>query len=98
MSDEDLLERLRNDVSELRREIDKRGYELGTKDALLEQRVSAIEEDIRQIIASGETRYVTLARYQPVERISYGLVALIVVAVVGAILGLVLIPAELVTP
>lgn len=59
----------------------------------LNQLFSQIQEDIRVLFNKNEqnkTTYVTLDRFLPLEKLLYGIVGLMLTAVVLALLGLVL--------
>ena len=59
--------------------------------AVIQNDISYIKESLDEIKTSTEKKYVTKEDFDPVKRIVYGLVALILVGVVGALLALVII-------
>jgi hypothetical protein len=83
---DDDLSRLHDDLNALRDELRKQGV----MSAVLEQRLNAVEADVERLIVHGDTHYVSVARYMPVERVLYGMVGLILVSFVGALLALVM--------
>lgn len=52
--------------------------------------ISYIKADIKEIKDSVVTTYVTKDQFEPIQRLVYGLVGLILFAVVGAVVSLVL--------
>lgn len=69
-----------------------------TKIALIANNVARVQSDIgemkldiKQIILEVQSQYVSKDEFEPVKRLVYGLVGLILVAVVGAILALVIV-------
>jgi len=59
----------------------------------VDSEIKAIKEDIeelRRADSKGETSYVSRERYAPVERLVYGFVGLVLVAVLMAIIALVI--------
>lgn len=60
--------------------------------AVLVEKVDTIKTDVKEIKDKLETNYVTIDRFQIVERIVYGLVTLVLLAVIGSIIRLVVIP------
>ncbi len=59
--------------------------------AVLQNDISYIRKEVGEIKQLVQDQYVTLSMFDPVKRIVYGLVALILVAIVGAILRLIII-------
>ena len=57
--------------------------------ALMANNIEHIKSRVEKIDAKLEEDYVTHVEFEPIKKIVYGLVALILVAVVGAIVGLV---------
>jgi hypothetical protein len=53
--------------------------------------LSYIRDDVKEIKANLSSGYVTKDQFEPVKKIVYGLVGLILVAVVGALMGLIVI-------
>ena len=84
MSD-DPVERLRNDVADLRREL----HTLGLDSATMSAKLDNIERDVNLISTTAIPRLVPFDRYQLVERVVYGTVALILFSFMGALLTLV---------
>jgi hypothetical protein len=72
----------------------KKVYELNPDDIItiagLTKDISYIKDEITEIKVKLESKYVTQTEFEPVKRIVYGLVGLILVAVVGSLLGLIL--------
>jgi len=58
--------------------------------AVILEKISNIEGDIKKINEKLEKEYVTVEAFGPVKSIVYGLVSLILVAVVGALIALVI--------
>lgn len=58
--------------------------------AIIATTVKNIEKDVDEIKTKLEKNYVTREEFEPVKKIVYGLVALILIAVVGAMIALVL--------
>lgn len=57
--------------------------------AIIKNDVSYIKEDVKALRQNQEQNYVTKNEFEPVKKIVYGLVGLILVAVVGALVSLV---------
>ena len=55
----------------------------------MSQDINEIKGDVRQIRSDNENHYVTKEEFEPVRRIVYGMVTIILVAVLGAIIALV---------
>lgn len=53
--------------------------------------IAYIREDMHEIKATLKGSYVTKEEFEPIKKLVYGLVGLILVAVVGAVMGLVVI-------
>ena len=51
--------------------------------------IAYIRDDVKEIKATLNSNYITRDQFEPVKKIVYGLVGLILVAVVGALLALV---------
>jgi hypothetical protein len=62
-----------------------------TKLAVIESHINYMRNDIHDIKMNVQQGYVTKDEFEPIKRIVYGLVGLILVAVVGALLSLVVI-------
>jgi plastocyanin domain-containing protein len=62
---------------------------IDTKIAVIANDVIYIKEEVRNIKHTLEGEYVTQDQFDPVKKIVYGLVTLILTAVVGALIGLV---------
>lgn len=58
--------------------------------AVILNKVDYIQSEVRGIKVQLESEYVTKDRFQPVERIVYGLVSVILLAVLGALVALVI--------
>jgi hypothetical protein len=63
--------------------------DINTKLAVLTEKVDNINVTVQDIKDKMEKKYVSLERFQIIERIVYGMVTLILVAVVGALIRLV---------
>ena len=68
-----------------------------TRLAVMSEKVGNIEGDVKEVkgdvkdmITRIENHYVTKAEFAPVKTVVYGLVSLIVVAVIGAVISLVI--------
>lgn len=64
-----------------------RGYTVGEVEILL--KIGALEMEVRAL-KENSLRYVGRAEFEPVQRLVYGMVGVILLAVVGAIVTLVL--------
>lgn len=53
--------------------------------AVMRNDVRRIKEDVKSILTKLDTKYVTTAEFDPVKRLVYGLVGLVLVAVAGAL-------------
>lgn len=60
-----------------------------TKLAIIANDISYIKRDVADIKTNVEHGYVTKDEFEPVRKLVYGLVGIILVAVVGALVGLV---------
>lgn len=60
-----------------------------TKLAVVQNDVTYIKEKLKIIDAKMDNHYVTKEEFEPIKKIVYGLVSLILVAVVGALVALV---------
>lgn len=60
--------------------------------SILVNDISYIKRDISEIKTKLEKQFVTVDQFTPVRNIAYGLVTIILFAVVGALVGLVLVP------
>ena len=78
--------RLHADLAALRDELRQQGL----MSAVLDQRLRTLEHDVERLADHADRHYVSLARYQPVEKVLYGLVGLILVSFVGALVALVM--------
>lgn len=58
---------------------------------LISNDISYIREDVKEIKQTLHSTYVTKDQFEPVKKIVYGLVTLILVAVVGGLMGVILI-------
>lgn len=59
--------------------------------AVIAEKVSTIKDDVKEIKDKLEKDYITKEEFDPVKKIVYGLVSLILIAVVGALVALVII-------
>lgn len=60
-----------------------------TKVALIQNDVTYIKEKLNAVDQKLSTHYVTKEEFEPIKKIVYGVVSLILVAVVGALVALV---------
>jgi hypothetical protein len=74
---DDVVDRLRADIADLRNEM----YRLGVDSATMRNKLDNLERDV--------SRLVPIDRYLLVERVVYGTVGLILVSFLGAIIALV---------
>ena len=68
----------------------KTNNDLSTQVAIVANDVSYIKEEVRDIKILVQQDYVTKAEFDPVKKLVYGLVALILTAVMVALISLVL--------
>ena len=59
--------------------------------ALMSNNIEHIKSRVEKIDEKLEEDYVTHVEFEPIKKIVYGLVSLILVAVVGAVIGLVIV-------
>lgn len=59
--------------------------------AVMAKDISSIRDDVTEIKLQLESKYVTQVEFDPVKKVVYGLVGLILVAVAGAIIALVVV-------
>ena len=80
------LHGLRVEVARLSEQV--RGLRTSVADRLapVERRLGRLEARIEQVEKSVEARYVTSKEFEPVKRLSYGLVAALCMGVLGALL------------
>jgi hypothetical protein len=64
----------------------------------LQKDVVELKEQVKECRKTCDKTYVLLARYIPVEKLVYGLVAIILMSVIGAVLALVLTSGKVVHP
>ena len=70
--------------------IDKPTNKIAIEIAVMSNRLGTIESDVRDIKSKLEADYVTQDQFEPVKRIVYGMVSVILLAVVGALVTLIL--------
>jgi len=58
--------------------------------SLIKRDIEYIQKDVKEIKEKLESRYVTKEEFDPIKRIVYGMVGVILLAVVGALVALVL--------
>lgn len=63
---------------------------LTTDIAVILSKVGYIEGEVKEIIQKLQSSYVTQDQFEPVKKVVYGLVTIILLAVVGALVGLVI--------
>ncbi len=61
-----------------------------TKMALVEQKLDYVKEKVDKIDENVSTHYVSREEFEPIKKLTYGLVGLILASVVGALISLVL--------
>ena len=61
----------------------------GTKIALIQQDISYMKDKLDSVDQKVSTHYVSREEFEPIKKIVYGMVGLILVAVVGALISLV---------
>lgn len=64
--------------------------QMETENALMQRDIAYIREDVKAIKNALNQNYVTKDQFDPVKKVVYGLVSLILIAVIGAIMTLVL--------
>lgn len=62
-----------------------------TQIAVMIESVGTIKRDVSEIKEKLESHYVTKEEFDPIKKVVYGMVSLILVAVIGALLALVII-------
>ena len=68
----------------------KNGNSLETKVAVIATNIDYLKEEVSEIKAMIGKNFITRDEFEPVKRITYGLVALILIAVIGALLSLII--------
>lgn len=68
----------------------KTNTDLSVQIAVIGQKVTTIEESVRNIESKLEGHYVTKEEFDPVKRIVYGIVTLMLTAVIVALLAVVI--------
>ena len=63
--------------------------DIDTKVAVIANDVTHIKDTLDNLSKRLEEKYVTKSRYEPVEKIVFGMVGLILTAVIGAVIALV---------
>jgi hypothetical protein len=58
--------------------------------AVIQNDISYIKQEVHDIKVMVQEQYVTKAEFEPIKKIVYGLVSIILIAVVGAIVSLVI--------
>jgi len=79
-------ERLQRDLDELASELRR----LGIRHAVIEEKLSAVKEDVEHLSGTVDTKFVPVVRYQQVERVVFGIVAAVGIAIIGALMAVVL--------
>lgn len=62
---------------------------ISTQIAVIEERTRNIDSKVTSIVTKIENDYVVKQEFEPVKKLVYGMVSLILIAVVGALIGLV---------
>jgi len=65
-------------------------YDLDTSVAVILSKVSRMEDDLKNVNTKLESKYVTQDQFEPIKKLVYGMVSIVLVAVVGAIVALVI--------
>lgn len=81
----DDVSRLHADIAALRSQLISQGL----LTAVLDQRLKDVEKDVERLVVHGDSHYVTLARYMPLEKVLYGMIGLVLLSFVGALLALI---------
>lgn len=89
-ADEKTLTKLVNDVERLTRELSTYMRESENYDVGVGKDVEQIKKDITEIKLLITQNYVRREEFNPVQKIVYGLVSVILMAVMGAIIALVI--------
>lgn len=89
-ADEKTLTKLVNDVERLTRELSNYMRESENYDVGVGKDVEQIKKDITEIKLLITQNYVRREEFNPVQKIVYGLVSVILMAVMGAIIALVI--------
>lgn len=82
-------DQIREDIRDVRREVEKASDRHASKVDL--ERIEKNVSDLAEKIDGLAKQYVTQAEFGPVKRIVYGAVGIILVAVIGAVIGLVVV-------
>ena len=65
-------------------------YDLDTSVAVILSKVGRMEDDLKNVNTKLESKYVTQDQFEPIKKLVYGMVSIVLVAVVGAIVALVI--------
>lgn len=79
---------LNNPYMEISRELDKLAHKVELQGININYEISAIKENVDEL-EDREKLYITRERYAPVEKLVYGFVGLVLIAVIMAIIGLI---------
>ena len=79
------LHGLRVEVARLSEQVRALRTSVADRLAPVERRLGRLEARIEQVEKSVEARYVTAKEFEPIKRLSYGLVGMVCLAVLGAL-------------
>ena len=57
---------------------------------VLDTKISSIQDDVKEIKEKLERDYVTRQEFEPIKKVVYGMVAIVLTSVVGALVALIL--------
>jgi hypothetical protein len=60
--------------------------------AVLATKIDFLTTEVKELKGLVRSNYITKADFDPVRRIVYGMVALVLTAVIGALIGLIIVP------
>lgn len=69
----------------------KTDYDVAVAIVEIQTKMTYMQSDLKEIKVSLREKYVTKTEYEPVKKIVYGMISLVLTAVLGAVLGLVVI-------
>lgn len=79
---------LNNPYMEIARELDELAHKVELQGININNDIANIKDDVDEL-EKRERNYITRERYAPVERLVYGFVGLVLIAVIMAIIGLI---------
>lgn len=83
-------DRVLEDLAALRRDLQALHLGSSSEQARILLRLDELEKDVKYLAEHSEASYVSVTRYAPVERLMFGLVALVMIGFVTAVIALVL--------